>query len=60
MRADPICKGEDFHALMSNTSVDIGSVHLYPEFWSVCTEYALSPAASHHLTFTHGLAKNVL
>ncbi|CAL8471250.1 g10792 [Coccomyxa elongata] len=36
--ADPICKGEDFHALMSNTSVDIGSVHLYPEFWSVCTE----------------------
>ena len=36
MSADPICKGEDFRALMSNTSVDIGSVHLYPE--SVCTE----------------------
>jgi hypothetical protein len=36
--ADPVCKGEDFHAIMSNTSVDIGSVHLYPEFWQVCTE----------------------
>ncbi|EIE19597.1 glycoside hydrolase [Coccomyxa subellipsoidea C-169] len=36
--ADPVCKGEDFRALMSNTSVDIGSVHLYPEFWQVCTD----------------------
>ncbi|KAK9918089.1 hypothetical protein WJX75_001118 [Coccomyxa subellipsoidea] len=36
--ADPVCKGEDFHAIMSNTSVDIGSVHLYPEFWQVCTD----------------------
>ncbi|BDA46635.1 Mannan endo-1,4-beta-mannosidase 2 [Coccomyxa sp. Obi] len=36
--ADPICKGEDFVALMADTSIDIGSVHLYPEFMPVCTD----------------------
>lgn len=35
--ADPICKGEDFSAILNISTVDIGSVHLYPDFWSVCT-----------------------
>ncbi|CAL8471249.1 g10791 [Coccomyxa elongata] len=36
--ADPICKGEDWAALMTDTSIDIGSVHVYPEFMPVCTD----------------------
>lgn len=36
--ADPSCKGENWAALMADTSVDIGSVHVYPEFMPVCAE----------------------
>ena len=34
---DPACNGEDFSALTALPDVDLASVHIYPEYWSICT-----------------------
>lgn len=35
--ADPLCKGEDWVAINELDDIDIASVHIYAEFWPVCT-----------------------
>ena len=36
--ADPLCKGEDWVAINELEDIDIASVHIYTEFWPICTE----------------------
>ena len=36
--ADPLCKGEDWVAINNLDDIDIASVHIYTEFWPVCTK----------------------
>ncbi|CAK0785738.1 hypothetical protein CVIRNUC_008949 [Coccomyxa viridis] len=36
--ADPLCKGEDWVAINELDDIDIASVHIYTEFWPICTE----------------------
>ena len=36
--ADPLCKGEDWVAINELPDIDIASVHIYTEFWPVCTQ----------------------
>ncbi|CAL8472233.1 g11775 [Coccomyxa elongata] len=35
--ADRICHGEDFSAILGLPSIDMASMHIYPEYWSFCT-----------------------
>ena len=35
--SDPLCKGEDWVAINELDDIDIASVHIYAEFWPVCT-----------------------
>jgi mannan endo-1,4-beta-mannosidase len=35
--ADPVCHGEDFSAITSLPTIDIASMHIYPEYYSFCT-----------------------
>ena len=34
---DPACNGEDFGAITALPDIDLASVHIYPEYWSLCT-----------------------
>ena len=33
-----ICNGEDSSAILSLPHIDLASMHIYPEYWSFCTE----------------------
>lgn len=44
---DPACNGEDFSAITALPDIDLASMHIYPEYWSICTACALlSPCRS--------------
>jgi hypothetical protein len=40
---DPACNGEYFSAITALPDIDLASMHVYPEYWSICTACALSP-----------------
>lgn len=44
--ADRICHGEDSSAILSLPSIDLASMHLYPEYWSFCTSCAALPVST--------------